>query len=353
MVRALKQALFGFARATGAFSLVAGSRWRRQRLLILCYHGVSLDDEHQWNGSLYLSPDRLRERFELLRDRHFRVIPLDDAMHHLADGTLPDRSVVLTFDDGAFDFKVRAVPLLHEFGYPATVYVPTYYTRFHRPVFDTMVSYLAWKGRDAGTCILPELGSASVATDVDRRAVVHRLHSISRERGLNAQDKDALARRFAEALGVDYDDILERRLLQLMTSDELAQLPRDLVDVQLHTHRHRTPLDEQLFVKEIRDNRDELAAVFGGGEQFRHFCYPSGEYEPEFIPWLQESGVISATTCDPGLASPDSHPLLLPRFIDTMGQSSLAFEAWASGFAELLPRRTPRAGRAPRHAGMS
>ncbi|MEO7963531.1 MAG: hypothetical protein ABIT38_06425, partial [Gemmatimonadaceae bacterium] len=53
--------------------------------------------------------------------------------------------------------------------------------------------------------------------------------------------------------------------------------------------------------------------------------------------------VATATTCDPGIASPSSDPLMLPRFIDTSAQSPEAFEAWASGFAELLPRRTRRA----------
>ena len=67
-----------------------------------------------------------------------------------------------------------------------------------------------------------------------------------------------------------------------------------------------------------------------------HFCYPSGDYERMFLPWLADQGVISATTCDPGLASVRSEPLLLPRFIDTTGQTALEFESWLTGVGAML-----------------
>ena len=62
-----------------------------------------------------------------------------------------------------------------------------------------------------------------------------------------------------------------------------------------------------------------------------------------FLPWLKEEGVVSATTCDPGLADSKSDPLLLPRFIDTPGQPQVMFEAWASGAGHWVSARRPAA----------
>src|SRR4051812_36906439 len=90
--------------AVGGFRRIAESEWRRRRLLILCYHGVSLRDEHEWNGALFVSPRFLRRRFEILRDGRYTVLPLGEAADKLHRGTLPPRSVVLTFDDGFYDF---------------------------------------------------------------------------------------------------------------------------------------------------------------------------------------------------------------------------------------------------------
>lgn len=345
MLSALKRHLFSAAHRTGVVALVAGSRWRRRRLMILCYHGVSLDDEHEWHGDLYVSQARLRERFAQLRREGYHVIPLDEGVRRLADGTLPPRAVALTFDDGTYDFHARALPVLREFGYPATAYVATYYTSVQLPVFDPMVAYLAWKGQAAGACAPEGLveGDAplGVGDRAARAATVARLRSSAAR--LDAHAKDALARRFAERLGVDYDALVERRVLHLMTPAELAETSRAGVDVQLHTHRHRMPEDRALFLGELADNRRALDAAIGDSVPRRHFCYPSGEYASAFVPWLHEGEVATATTCDPGLAAPGGDPLRLPRFIDTMGHGPDTFRAWVSGLAELLPRRTRRA----------
>jgi peptidoglycan/xylan/chitin deacetylase (PgdA/CDA1 family) len=91
------------------------------------------------------------------------------------------------------------------------------------------------------------------------------------------------------------------------------------------------------FRKEIDDNRKWLEAVVG--KPAEHFCYPAGDYDPQFLPWLRADGVISATTCDAGLATADGEPLLLPRFVDNSTRSSAEFESWLTGVGDLLSFR--------------
>jgi peptidoglycan/xylan/chitin deacetylase (PgdA/CDA1 family) len=330
--RIVSQALWSAARAAGLFSLSANSRRRRERLLILCYHGIALDDEEQWMGHLYMSRARFERRLELLRSLGANVLPLGEAVERLQKRSLPPRSVAITFDDGFVDFHVHALPLLRKFGCPSTVYLTTHYCRHRLPIFNLVTNYLLWRsGRtslelDAFGCN----GTAPIANYEQRQAVVASLVRWADTRGLATEAKDGIARSLARILGVDYDAILGARILQLMTPEEVAGAARSGVDVELHTHRHRTPRDSDLFIKEIRDNA-ACIREFTGREP-SHFCYPSGDYDRGFFPWLKQLGVRTATTCESGLAAPRSEPFLLPRMLDDSVATELDFERWLSGF---------------------
>lgn len=86
---------------------------------ILTYH--SLDD----SGSVIsLAPAVFRRQVRSLRDRGFRGIALGDLLDSW-EGTreLPERPVVLTFDDGFRNVAEHAAGLLDELGFRATLFV--------------------------------------------------------------------------------------------------------------------------------------------------------------------------------------------------------------------------------------
>jgi len=341
MLKKFKQAALKSLKSAGVSTLVHNSRWRRQRLLILAYHGISLSDEHLWNGSQFLSADILRTRLEVLRKSNCVVLPLGEAVERLYANDLPDRAVAITFDDGTSDFYRRAFPLLREFEFPVTLYLTTFYSYYQRPVFDLMCSYLLWKGRNA-TLDLEKVTGQDLQIDLrhvaSQEAALREIQAFVREQKLSADEKDAFAASLSAHIDVDYDALLEQRVMHNLTADEVGRLAAAGVDVQLHTHRHRTPIDRQLFFREIEDNRKSIQELTGKSPT--HFCYPSGNYDLRFLPWLREAGVISATTCELGFASRSSDQLLLPRFLDNAALSSIEFESWLTGISAALPRRS-------------
>ena len=340
MLKKLKQATLASLKSSNAFTLVNKSKWRRQRLLILAYHSISLADEHLWDSSQFIPRELLYSRLSLLKTSGCNVLPLSQALPQLYSGDLPPKSVVITFDDGTYDFYHHAYPLLREFGYPATLYLTTFYTAFNRPVFEVICPYLLWKGRDA-SLDLKRINGHDEKFDLShegaRQAAFEEIKRFVRDEKYSAQEKDELATSIAKQLRVDYDSVLEKRILHLLNRDEVAQVARDGVDVQLHTHRHRTPLDRDLFLREIEDNRRNIQEMTGTSPS--HFCYPSGVWDSRFFPWLREAGIESATTCEFGMASPHSNPLLLPRLTDVATLTSIEFEAWLTGIGAVLPRR--------------
>jgi peptidoglycan/xylan/chitin deacetylase (PgdA/CDA1 family) len=343
MTVVMKRRVLGVSSRLGLLNGIRDSKWRQRRLLILCYHSVSIDDEHEWSGTYSMSPAVLASRFRMLRDGGYHVLPLDEAIRRLYEGTLPPRSVALTFDDGMFDFRARALPLLKEFGFPATVYLTTFYSEYQKPIFGLFCSYVLWRARlrmphPDTRSILGRQSAWDLSTDGGRRRAHREIMDFVVQERLALPERIALAERLTDLLGDDYEALRAKRVLTVMTPDEAADIVREGVDVQLHTHRHRTPADHALFQREITDNRKLIDPLREG--MARHFCYPSGVYRPEFLPWLREAGVQTATTCDPGLASSKTEPLLLPRLVDTSNLSALDVEGWMTGMsAFFMPRK--------------
>lgn len=259
------------------------------------------------------------------------VLPLDEALIRLRSGSLPEASVVLTFDDGFFDFLRHGVPHLSDFGFPCTLYLTTHYVRHRYPIANLALDYVLWKSRQRSVR-LPEYGmdtDAPIRSYADRQKVVWRILDQAKLREVSTADKDEIVRSVAEHVGVDYQQLLDKRMLQLMSGDEVTQVARKGTDIQLHTHRHRTPMDRDLFMRELRDNSLEIQEMTGTNPV--HFCYPSGNYSEAFFPWLGEWGVRSATTCERGLATCAANPLLLPRVLDDSMTDLLRFQSLVSG----------------------
>lgn len=340
MIRTVKQTTLSTLRSAGVFDAASRSRWRNGRLLILGYHGVAQEDEHLWNPALFVPPEHLASRMRFLRGHGFNVLPYDEAIQRLSLGTLPDRSVTVTFDDGYVDFHRLAAPILRAYDIPATVYLTTYYCENNQPVPGITAAYMIWKSRKFTGAIttVPGFEGVRFQTGQERRAVSEAVgRYFTGERTMSADEKNRMLEQLADELRFDLALFRRRRLMHVMSPDEARHVSGAGFDIQLHTHRHWAPHDEGLIRREIADNRGRLTKITGRVPN--DLCYPSGIHYPELLPWLRELGVRSATTCEHGLATADDDPLLLPRFLDHSGISLIEFEAWASGVGSVLPRR--------------
>jgi peptidoglycan/xylan/chitin deacetylase (PgdA/CDA1 family) len=337
MRRQVKLGVLRLAAASGVSHFLRDSSWRRQRLLILCYHGVARYDEHEWSPGLYITAERLRRRMQLLVQERCSVLPLAEATERLQNGTLPPRAVTITFDDGFHDFYSMAFPIIESFGFPVTLYLTTYYVGYNRPIFNLMCSYLLWKGRLQQSLHWPEVLRGSFALDSGgRQAATAAIIEFGLSHKLSGCEKDALLERLAQRLEIDYQDLCQKRLLCLITPEEAKSLAARGVDLEYHTHRHRVYRGRERFVAELDDNRRRLETYTTNPPQ--HFCYPSGVYLPEHLKYLAAYGIRSATTCLHGLCTAHTHSLLLPRVLDMMGVSELEFRSWLAGTAAFLPK---------------
>ncbi len=94
---------------------------RVQTVPILCYHRLGAA-----NTKMVVSPANFEAQLSWLSSNDYRVIRLGDLAAFLAgEQSLPQRAVVITFDDGYESVFRHAFPLLKKYGLAATVFVYT------------------------------------------------------------------------------------------------------------------------------------------------------------------------------------------------------------------------------------
>lgn len=97
-------------------------------LPVLMYHHIQPADQAAAKSqtNLTVTPETFRSHLEYLRSKTYNLIsPTQLAAFFTAGTPLPPKSVLLTFDDAYADFAAYAAHILQEFGFSATVFVPT------------------------------------------------------------------------------------------------------------------------------------------------------------------------------------------------------------------------------------
>lgn len=113
----------------------------------------------------------------------------------------------------------------------------------------------------------------------------------------------------------------------LMSATELHELQAAGIQIGSHgaTHRKLAALAPDEQARELRQSRLALEDLLG--EPVEHLCYPFGSFGEETLRLAADAGYRSAMTCLRGAATPQDHPLLLPRKAISFGDN-LAGVAW-------------------------
>ncbi len=333
----IKNSVFYVSKYLGLFAV--SRKLIKNKLRILCYHGFTMVDEHLNVPGLFIEPEVFERRLDYLQRKGYKVIGLHDAYQSMQKGEPGADRVVITIDDGYFSVLKMAAPILHKHSFPATLYLTSYFFDRHCPVFTLAVGYMFWKTTEARVDFtslhVPGLESESdCEMSVDKKRSVSNIIKEVGQAFDGNEKRIELLIKLGELLKVDYTTLNRNRLFNLMTRDELAALENYGIDIQLHSHRHTFPVDEELACKEIRDNKEAINPLLSSPMQ--HFCYPSGVWSTRHWEVLEREGVLTATTCETGLVDQDSPRFAWRRILDSSRVSQIEFEAEVSGFNELL-----------------
>lgn len=244
----------------------------------------------------------------------FRVLPLDEAVRRLADGSLPERALCITFDDGYADNHDLALPLLQAHGLTATFFIATGYLNGGRMWNDTIVESIKACRADSLDLTrlgLPGIGHCPLTTVAERRQLVHRV--LGAAKYLEQSERQVLADQVAECAGVSLPDNL------MMTSQQVRAMAAAGMQIGGHTVSHPilARLDDGSARREIAQGRADLQDIIGAPVTL--FAYPNGKPGVDYLTrdaaLVRELGFEAAVSTSPGAARHRGTPAHeLPRF---------------------------------------
>lgn len=180
----------------------------------------------------------------------FNVLPLDLAVNHLKDGSLPACAACITFDDGYADNHEVAAPILQRHGLTATFFIATGFLNGGRMWNDTVIESI----RQAATATLDlgDLGCFPIRTITEKRAAIESV--IAQIKYLPMAERLMMAAQIAGAAHIDPPVNL------MMTSTQVKALRHWGMQIGAHTVSHPilARLTDDQARHEIKASKDQL-----------------------------------------------------------------------------------------------
>jgi peptidoglycan/xylan/chitin deacetylase (PgdA/CDA1 family) len=343
LVRSLREHIIraGFATlaATGLHRLVQPLVGGVGAIFMLHHVRPARDGTFQPNRLLEITPEFLRATLSYLAAEGVEIVTLDELRRRILARDFARRFACLTFDDGYRDNRDVALPVLREFGAPATVYVASDFAAGRGRLWWVALERLI-AGNDRITVAIDDSEQRFDTSTLDgKRAAFARLNG-----WVVAQADDRAATRAIGEWCARHDlaaDTIGSELC--MTWDELRAFAADpLITIGAHTitHCNLAKQDEATARTEMVESRERIAAALG--REVRHFAYPYGYRSaagPREFALAATLGFATAVTTRPGMvfAEHANHPTALPRIsLNGQYQNPRFLPALASGAATAL-----------------
>ncbi len=240
----------------------------------------------------------------------YNVISIDDYFDFVNSGTrLPDRSLIISFDDGYLDNLEYALPLLKSFDMPAVLYLATrYIDNSEAQWVDRLYSCLKYAEKSTG--VLDFLGSESWNIR-DPRERDQLFSIISNLMIIQTYDQRT---EMLEQLGKTFE--FQAAIPRLTLNwEEIEIIAKEFPDIELgiHTDQHLDLCSHKgELVDELKLSSDKIAQA--SDRLPVHFSYPYGRAFGGSHVYLEAHGIHTAVCSVPDYyVSSEKRHYYLPR----------------------------------------
>lgn len=302
------------------------------RLTIVMYHYVRPIADSKYPGIKGLELALFKEQIQYFKE-NFHVVTMEQVIDHLDGGVqLPDKAMLLTFDDGYIDHYQYVFPVLKEYGMQGSFFVPSAILKYAKVLDVNKIHFilacsdfkklipeifnLLEEYRKAGYDIEPDeilFEKLAVANRWDPKEVifVKRLLQSYLEEDLRGEIVDRL---FLMSVGVPEKEFSKKLYMNL---EQIQEMKAAGMFFGLHGDRHYwlNRLPEDKMKEDIQNGLDYFRTVIDS--DYIVMNYPYGGYDDQVLDYVSKIGCKLGFSVEARHADLNKdNPLTLPR-LDT------------------------------------
>jgi peptidoglycan/xylan/chitin deacetylase (PgdA/CDA1 family) len=302
-------------------------------LTIVMYHYVRDLKNSRYPQIKGLDVSLFKEQINYIR-KHYNIITMENVIHSIdTESRIPDKSILLTFDDAYSDHYNNVFPVLDEYNIQGSFYVPAKAVVEHTVLDVNKIHFIL----------------ASVENKLDLVNELKKLIEFYREE-YNLQSFEHYYKKIAFASRIDTKDVIFiKRLLQVEIPEDLRM---KIVNLLFEKY---IEISEDVFSRELYMNEDQLkhmlrSGMHIGSHGYNHYwwnslnekamsnelnlsikflknlgvdmsnwtaCYPYGSYDDQSIKMLKERGCKLAVTTEVDIATPNKITRFVMPRLDT------------------------------------
>lgn len=303
------------------------------KLTVVMYHYVRNIFDSRYPDIKGLELELFIKQLEFFKE-NYSFVTMEDVINSKNNGNpLPEKSILLTFDDGYAEHFGQVYPVLRDFGVQGSFFVPVKAIVEHKLLDVNKVHFILSSATDINLLIedikndialhkedynLDEFSSYfskwAVANRFDTKEVIFVKRVL--QHALPEELRSILSSKYFEK----YVGVSEKTFAKelYMNEAQLKQMVRDGMYVGAHGYDHYwwDKLDSDSLEVEITKSKDFLQSL-GCDMNNWTACYPYGASSDEVVSALKHHGCELAFTTEVNVADIEaSNSLLLPR-LDT------------------------------------
>jgi peptidoglycan/xylan/chitin deacetylase (PgdA/CDA1 family) len=302
-------------------------------LTIVMYHYVRDLKNSRYPHIKGLDINLFKEQIDYMR-KHYHIITMEEVIHSIDNQVnIPDKSVLLTFDDAYSDHYTRVFPILDKYNLQGSFYTPSKAVTEHTVLDVNKIHFILASVED----------KLNIVSDL-KELVTHY------QKEYQLEDFDYYYKKLAQYHRYDTKEVLFiKRLLQVELVEELRL---KLVDTLFEKY---IGMSEDAFSRELYMNEEQLKHMLRSGQHignhgYNHYwwnsltkeemskeldlsisflenlgvdmtnwtaCYPYGSYDDQSIKMLEERGCKLAVTTEVDIATTTKNTRFIMPRLDT------------------------------------